>query len=52
MRIEDLERKGFICNRLSKNWYLVRLYANKKALKHVVFPMYIKGEKDGQRNRY
>jgi len=38
--IKKLEQVGFIYKKLSKNWYLVRLYANPKKLGYnIIFPL-------------
>lgn len=43
MTIKQLKKCGFIYKRISKNWYLVRIYADKKRfLYHVVIPMRLK----------
>ena len=42
-KLEMLSRLGFIYKRLSKNWYLCRIYADPhKLLYHVVIPLRIK----------
>ena len=48
MNVNDLKKIGFIYKRLSKNWYLCRIYANKKAhpiLYHVILPFHIRSKK-------
>ena len=40
MTVKELENLGFIYKRISKHWYLVKLYANKKYT--LIFPMRLK----------
>lgn len=42
MTAKELENCGFIYKRLTKHWYLVRIYANKnKLMYHLIIPMWL-----------
>ena len=47
MTIKELYKMGFIYKKLTKHWYLVRLYANKKhPLHRIVIPIFITDKKN------
>ena len=49
--LDYLTKHGFIVCHIYRDWYLVRLYANKKhPLYHIVFPMIIKDKTNESRN--
>ena len=49
--LDYLTKHGFIVCHIYRDWYLVRLYANKKhPLYHIVFPMIIKDKINESRN--